>query len=190
MDAFRTGLLAGYGIAIPVGAIAVLIVQVGSKDGFGRAFFAGAGAATADLIYATVALVGGAALAGVIDSAGEPLRFISAGVLAGIAITGLVRSTRPVATSSDRLVATSHGSTYAQFLGLTMINPSTVVYFAAVVVGLGVAETIEPGSGLAFVSGAFLASCPGRPSWPPSAVSPGTAWRSEPVEWRSSAATC
>jgi hypothetical protein len=45
MEAFITGVVAGYGIAIPVGAIAILIVEVGLKHGFRPAFFAGAGAA-------------------------------------------------------------------------------------------------------------------------------------------------
>ncbi len=48
--------------------------------------------------------------------------------------------------------------TYARFVGLTIINPTTVVYFAAVVIGLGVAEDMTPGDGALFVVGAFLAS--------------------------------
>lgn len=48
-------------------------------------------------------------------------------------------------------------ATYLRFLGLTIVNPSTVVYFAALVVGLpavsgGTAERIV------FAAGAFLAS--------------------------------
>ena len=64
MDAFITGVVAGYGIAIPVGAIAILIMEAGIRRGFRPAFFAGAGAATADFLYAALAVVGGAALAG------------------------------------------------------------------------------------------------------------------------------
>jgi len=57
---FVQGLLAGYGIAIPVGGIAVLIVDAALRRGFRRSFFAAAGAATADLICAVgVALAGG-----------------------------------------------------------------------------------------------------------------------------------
>ena len=49
-------------------------------------------------------------------------------------------------------------STYARFLGLTLINPATVVYFAAVIVGLGVADEMSALGGALFVAGAFLAS--------------------------------
>ena len=52
--------MAGYGIAIPVGAIAILIVDMGLRRGFGLGFMAGAGAAAADFIYASLAAVAGA----------------------------------------------------------------------------------------------------------------------------------
>ena len=59
MNAFWEGVLAGYGIAIPVGAIAILIVDMGLRRGFPPAFMAGAGAATADFIYALLAVIAG-----------------------------------------------------------------------------------------------------------------------------------
>jgi len=55
MTPFWEGVLAGYGIAIPVGAIAVLIVDMGLRRGFGFGLMAGAGAATADFLYAGLA---------------------------------------------------------------------------------------------------------------------------------------
>jgi threonine/homoserine/homoserine lactone efflux protein len=63
MTAFWEGVLAGYGIAIPVGAIAILIVDMGLRRGFLSGFMAGAGAATADFIYALLAVIAGATLA-------------------------------------------------------------------------------------------------------------------------------
>ena len=139
MDALFSGLLAGYGIAIPVGAIALLIVQVGIKCGFRCAFMAGAGAATADLAYAGLAVVGGAGLAQVIDSAGDAFRIASGVVLIAIAAVGLRKATKPVEQVEIAMPNRSElAGTYARFLGLTIINPTTIVYFAAVVVGLGV----------------------------------------------------
>ena len=63
MDVFLAGVAAGYGIAIPVGAIALLIMDLGIRRGFWPAFAAGAGAATAELLYSALAVIGGAALA-------------------------------------------------------------------------------------------------------------------------------
>ena len=159
MDAFLTGVVAGYGIAIPVGAIAILIMEVGIRRGFRPAFFAGAGAATADLLYASLAVIGGAALAGAAESVGAPLRTVSGLVLAVIAVVGLRRAltgTDPPPTQPHR--SADLARTYGRFVGLTVINPTTVVYFAAVIIGLGVAEGMSVGDGTLFVVGAFLAS--------------------------------
>ena len=66
LQPFVQGLIAGYGIAIPVGPIAILIVEIGIRRGFPVAFCAGAGAASADLVYATVASIAGTFLVSVL----------------------------------------------------------------------------------------------------------------------------
>jgi arginine exporter protein ArgO len=159
MDAFLSGVVAGYGIAIAVGAISLLIIQTGIKCGFRCAFMAGAGAATADLVYAVLAVIGGAAVAQVINSAGNMFQILSGIVLVVIALVGLQKATRPVEQVEVALPNRSDlAKTYARFLGLTIINPITIVYFAAVVVGLGVASDLTATGGVMFAVGAFLAS--------------------------------
>ena len=153
-----TGVAAGYGIAIPVGAIAILIMDVGIRRGFGPAMSAGAGAATADLIYAALAVLGGATLASVVEGIGAPLRIASGAVLTVIALVGLSRTRRPAEHAPAEPRGGDLARTYARFVGLTIINPTTVVYFAAIVIGLGVAEDMGTGEGAQFVMGAFLAS--------------------------------
>ena len=66
-SSFVAGALAGYAIAIPVGAIAVLIVELGIRRGFRIAASAGAGAAAADGLYATLAVIGGTAIAVILE---------------------------------------------------------------------------------------------------------------------------
>lgn len=159
MEALLTGVVAGYGIAIPVGAIAILIVQVGIKRGFRYAFAAGAGAATADLIYAGLAVLGGAALARTVDSIDDLLRIVSAAALTVIAIVGLRRARIPPEEAEVTFPGRSGlAGTYARFLGLTVVNPTTIIYFASVIIGLGVASDLSGGAGVAFVFGAFYAS--------------------------------
>lgn len=160
MEPFLTGVLAGYGIAIPVGAIAILIVDMGLKHGFRPAFFAGAGAATADFLYAGLAVIGGAALAGAVGAVDDALRIISALVLVVIALIGLrrARNEAPAPVRPTYSTRNDLALTYARFLGLTIINPTTIVYFAAVIIGLGVADDMTLPQGITFVVGAFLAS--------------------------------
>jgi arginine exporter protein ArgO len=158
MDAFLTGVAAGYGIAIPVGAIAVLIMDLGIRRGFWPAFAAGAGTATADFLYAGLAVLGGTALAAVVDSIREPLRIVSGVVLAIIGVIGLTRSRKPPDSTLPDARRADLPRTYARFVALTVVNPTTTVYFAAVVIGLGVAGDLSAGEGALFVIGAFLAS--------------------------------
>ena len=51
-DALISGLIAGWGVAIPLGAIGVLLVDLGMRAGFRHAAPAAAAVATADLLYA------------------------------------------------------------------------------------------------------------------------------------------
>lgn len=151
-------MLAGYGIAIPVGAIAILIVQTGLRSGFAMAFSAGAGAATADLFYASLAVIGGAALTEQVGRVGRPLRIASGIVLIAVAVFGLWNARKRPEEGDLVPERRSMLGIYGRFLLLTMVNPTTVVYFAAVVVGLGVTESLTGAEGVLFALGAFLAS--------------------------------
>jgi threonine/homoserine/homoserine lactone efflux protein len=157
--AFATGVVAGYGIAIPVGAIAVLIIETGIRSGFRPALFAGSGAATADFIYAVLALIGGSTVLATITTVEEPLRVASGVVLILIAVVGIWRARSPVEMSELAAASTRDlFGTYLRFLGLTLVNPATVIYFVAVVVGLGVTASMTVAEGLLFATGAGLAS--------------------------------
>jgi arginine exporter protein ArgO len=97
------------------------------------------------------------------------LQVLAVLVLAAIAARGLwgLRSANGRATDAgdvpmppDVEVAEGAGSpvrTYAAFLGLTLLNPITVTYFAALILGL-TATGDGIGEKAAFVVGAFLAS--------------------------------
>jgi threonine/homoserine/homoserine lactone efflux protein len=159
MRTLLIGILAGYGIAIPVGAISLLIVQVGMKCGFRCGASAGAGAATADLLYSVLAVVAGAGLAQALEPVGTPVRWASGAVLAAMAVAGLLRARRePLTTETTIPSRGEYAATYAKFLGLTVINPMTVVYFTAFVLGLGVASDFNLTEGALFVTGVFGAS--------------------------------
>jgi arginine exporter protein ArgO len=166
--AFLAGAAAGYGIAIPVGAIAILIVETGLRRGFRLAAAAGAGAATVDGIYAAIAALFGAALAGVLAPFETPLRVLAVVLLVVIAGRGLLgvratmsRSPADAAEIPADVEAAERGGsaprTYAVFLGITLLNPVTVTYFAALILGL-TSTGAGPAEKAAFVAGAFLAS--------------------------------
>ena len=70
------------------------------------------------------------------------------------------RSSRKERPATDVVMPNrnEYAGTFAKFLGLTIVNPPTVIYFAAFVVGLGLADDLSTTQGIAFAAGAFLAS--------------------------------
>lgn len=161
MNPFYEGLLAGYGIAIPVGAIAVLIIQAGIRCGFRTGFMAGAGAASADFLYASLAALAGATLVELLEPVAVPLKVVSAFVLIGLAGWGLRGSFQQKETQTaapKRVGECNPLRTYGQFLALTLINPLTVIYFAAYIIGRNLGALESWGAVGWFVAGAGLAS--------------------------------
>lgn len=158
--ALLSGIVAGLGVAIPVGAIAVLIIEMGLRRGFRAGAAAGAGAATVDGAYATIAALFGGALAVAIAPWESTVRIVSSAVLGLIGLRLLVDARRRVAagpSGPDDGRPPSLARLYLTFVGLTGVNPLTLVYFAALIVGLpsrpeGLDEQ------LAFAFGAFGAS--------------------------------
>ncbi len=153
-EAFFLGVAAAYAIAIPVGPIAVLILRTGVRRGLRAAAAAGAGAATADLIFATIAMLFGAAASAFVAPILPAARIVAAVALAVIAMRGLLAAPEPIERESGGV---NTGNTYLLFLGLTMLNPPTVIYFVTLAIALpGVSADLAGRA--AFVVGAFLAS--------------------------------
>ncbi|MGC1213446.1 MAG: LysE family transporter [Micromonospora sp.] len=192
MGAFLAGMVAGYGVAVPVGAIAILILGLSARTSFRVGAAAALAVATADGLYAAVAALGGAGLAVVIAPVAGPLRVVAAVVLLALAGHGLWRAWR--ARPASRAHADSDadggrdagsdpagggpagsglstpGRAFVGVLGLTLLNPTTVVYFAALILGRRDAADPDPLAAALFVTGAFLASA----SWQLLVASGGT----------------
>jgi threonine/homoserine/homoserine lactone efflux protein len=160
LEVLLSGLVTGWAIAIPIGAVGALLVALTARTSIRTGSAAAMGVATVDGGYAAVAVVGGAAIADRLEPYDGWLRVLSAVVLLGIAAltiwlgrrsTG--RSAAAPASSRDLLP----WQAFAAFLALTAVNPTTVIYFVAVIGGNphladGWAE------GVVFVLAAFVAS--------------------------------
>ncbi|EPH45150.1 hypothetical protein STRAU_1778 [Streptomyces aurantiacus JA 4570] len=133
------GLLAGYGIAMPVGAVAAHLVALTARTSLRTGVCAALGVATADGLYALVATVAGAAAAPVVTPLMGPLRWVSACVLIALALrsaaTALAHHRRAQTAAEDAEDPPSPARAYTSLLGITLLNPTTVLYFAALVVG-------------------------------------------------------
>lgn len=161
--ALVAGLLAGYGIAVPVGAVATYLVSLTARTSLRTGVCAALGVATADGLYALVATVGGSAPAAALRPVLVPLRWASALVLAVLAIRGAVIAVRDhrrhrLAGRSQTPPPPSPARAYLALLGITLLNPTTVIYFAALVLGTRAADAASPSEQGVFVLAAFVAS--------------------------------
>ncbi|GAA2119302.1 LysE family transporter [Actinomadura alba] len=160
--ALVAGLLAGYGIAMPVGAVATYLVALTARTSLKIGAFAALGVATADGLYALIAALGGSALTPVIQPIMLPLRWCSALVLIALAVRGAIVAIRQhrghqTSTRTDE-TPVSPARAYLGLLGITMMNPTTVIYFAALVLGSQATAAPDHLEQAVFVLAAFAAS--------------------------------
>lgn len=136
------GVLAGLGVAMPMGAIAALLLREGLVNGFRVGASAAAGVATVDVAYSTIATLTGATFSRAIENHRGAFLLASGVLIVTIGIRQLrqeFEQRNPVAPEVDRVSATK---SFARFVGLTAINPLTLVYFVA----LSGAVTVSSGS--------------------------------------------
>ncbi|WP_020662234.1 LysE family transporter [Amycolatopsis benzoatilytica] len=154
MTALTAGLVAGYGIAIPVGAIGVYLVDLTARTSWRVGAAAAMGVATADGVYAVLAATAGSTLTPLLTPVTTPLKWASAAALLMLACWTAVRAVRHYRSADSPLPATepTAGRAYATLLGLTLLNPATIVYFTALVLG------DRPANGTVYAAAAFAAS--------------------------------
>jgi threonine/homoserine/homoserine lactone efflux protein len=168
-EALISGLVAGWGVAVPLGAIGVMLVDLGMRAGFRSAAPAAAAVATADLLYAAVAAAAGSAAASVLEPHAHAIKLIAAGVLAAVAAVGLraaLRRAKARDGGADGGAGGPEGGLpeprprrlFARFLGLTAINPTTVLYFAALIAGLPAVASAPASAKAVFVVAVGIAS--------------------------------
>lgn len=172
------GLLVGFSIAAPVGPIGVLCIRRTLADGRAAGFVSGLGAATADAAYGAVAGFGLTAISGALIGgqtwlrlvgglfliylglrtllARGPMRATPAGADAGAGAPG-IRAAGPGADPRTGAARNLAGA-YATTLVLTLTNPMTIISFAAIFAGLGIAAARDYGSAALLVAGVFTGS--------------------------------
>lgn len=150
------GLALGFSIAAPIGPIGVLCVRRTLTEGRAFGLVSGLGAATADALYGMIAGFGITFISSLLIGQRMWLNLTGGVFLCYLGIRTFL------AQPAERAAATQQGGllgAYASTLFLTLTNPMTIMFFAAVFAGLGIA-TAPSGflsSGL-LVTGVFLGS--------------------------------
>jgi threonine/homoserine/homoserine lactone efflux protein len=135
---FLRGLIIGFSIAAPVGPIGILCIRRTLSEGRASGFLSGLGAATADALYGAVAGFGLTIISGFLVDQRYWIQLIGGVFLLALGVKTLrsVPAERAAAASGAGLAAS-----YASTLLLTLTNPMTILSFAGIFAGLGVADT-------------------------------------------------
>jgi len=153
---FLKGLIIGLSIAVPVGPIGILCIRRTLVQGRIPGILSGLGAATADALYGAMAGFGLTFLSNFLIGHWIWLRLIGGGLLCVIgAKTFLSKPAEPGAFVERNSLWSAYLSTFF----LTLTNPMTILFFAAVFAGLGlVSESDHYLSAGILVSGVFIGS--------------------------------
>jgi putative LysE/RhtB family amino acid efflux pump len=152
---FGKSLLLGLAVAAPLGPIGALCISRTLDRGFGAGVAGGLGTALADALYAALAAAGFATFASVLDSVALPLRLAGGAFMLWLGLRTLAPgSPAPSARAARRDLAGTTAATFA----LTMANPMTILSFAALFAGLGLASSAGPAAATLTVAGVFAGS--------------------------------
>jgi putative LysE/RhtB family amino acid efflux pump len=134
--AFGRAVVLGVAVAAPVGAISMLCMQRTLARGRAAGYATGLGIATADGLYAAVAAFGLTAISNALVGAGLWVRLVGGVALLIIGVRTVLGAGSASAANAEEgpLVAE-----YTSAVALTLANPQTIVTFAALFAGAGLA---------------------------------------------------
>jgi arginine exporter protein ArgO len=159
ISAALAGAVAGAAVALPLGAIGVLLVQEAVTVGWRPAAAGALGVGLVDTGYSAVAVLAGSSVSRVLTGHERSVQLVGAVLLTGVALHGLlgvrgaIRSAAPAVPS----LPVRPVRVLIRFLALTAVNPLTAIYFVALAAGSGATVQGSERAG-AFVAGVFLAS--------------------------------
>jgi len=131
------GLIIGFSIAAPVGPIGVLCISRTLAEGRASGLVSGLGAATADAVYGCIAGFGLTFISSTLVSQQAWLRLIGGLFLCYLGLkTFLARPAEQATSAKGKGLVGAYASTFF----LTLTNPMTILAFAAIFAGLGLAN--------------------------------------------------
>ena len=133
---FAIGFASGLSLAIPVGPMALLLISTSIQRGWRHGAIGALGMALVDGCYAAAVYFVGSAISGILAQWHVQLGLAGAAIMLGLAAQLFVRNLRRLSRQDSLAVSTGSdgglGSTFGRFVGATLINPPTALYFLAI----------------------------------------------------------
>lgn len=145
----------GLAVAAPLGPIGALCINRTLERGFWAGIAGGLGTALADALYAGLAAMGFAAFSAGLGRVEAPLKLAGGAFMLWLGCKSLA-PTR--VRQAARVGARDLCGTIAATFFLTLANPMTLLVFAALFAGVGLAEVPGPANAAIVVAGVFTGS--------------------------------
>jgi threonine/homoserine/homoserine lactone efflux protein len=149
-ELFTIGFLAGLALAIPVGPMAIMLVNTTISRGLRHGVVGALGMASVDGLYALTVFVIGGVIAAALASLKMVFGLVGASILLVLGLQTLIRNLRligkPELQASANVTGGSVFKTFGTFVAATVVNPPTALYFLAIapnVANLGFSLSIE-----------------------------------------------
>lgn len=140
MSLLVRGTILGFSIAAPVGPIGVLVIRESMTTGRRAGLLTGLGAATADGLYGLVGGLGITAVSALLVSHASALRIVGGLFMLWLGVRTFRSAPSGSAAAGD---SRAGGRIYLTGLLLTVTNPMTILSFAAMFAGMGVASGMD-----------------------------------------------
>lgn len=162
-DLFAIGFVAGLALAIPVGPMAIMLVNTTVSRGLRHGVVGALGMASVDGAYALTVFIVGGLIAAALASIKVILALVGAGILLILGVSTAIKNWRllgsPEGSSSTSQSSGSTIKTYLTFVLATVVNPPTALYFLAIapnVANMGFSLSVE--TALLFALSVFAGS--------------------------------
>jgi threonine/homoserine/homoserine lactone efflux protein len=152
------GIILGFTIAAAVGPISLLVIRRTIAEGRVVGLVSGIGVATADATYGAIAAFGLGAITDILVGGQRILGLVGGVFLLWLAWqTARAEPTEPAEPATIPERRRGLPGAYLSTLGLTLTNPMTILSFAALFAGLGIAPG-NVGGAASLTLGVFLGS--------------------------------
>jgi threonine/homoserine/homoserine lactone efflux protein len=156
VELFPRGIIIGLSVAAPIGPMGILCIRRTLVRGSLNGFVSGLGIALADACFAAVAAFGLTSISSLLVDNQSWIRLIGGLFLCYLGIKTFRTRAWNGETADVEGERGSLAGAFTSTFGLTLTNPTTIISFAAIFAGFGVAE---PGiSAISLVAGVFLGS--------------------------------
>lgn len=144
------GILMGLLGSIPLGPIGVLCIQRTLSKKFRSGFYSGLGAATADTIFAIIAIFFYSIVMSFIESQMQLMTVLGGAIIMAIGVSIYFKKSS-LYVRKNRTVSNDYFKDYFSTLGLTIANPTYILVFIALFTTVGVDN-----HNMSFLNGLFV----------------------------------